>query len=94
MGRVTAPFCHLRKRLQSPALPVRGVPVRALRLCEHASETMMNNDLTLELSAVLSLDCTRSGVHCQSKKRALEIISELAALSSSICRTRRFLKPS
>lgn len=39
----------------------------------------MNNDLTLELSTVLSPDCTRSGVHCQSKKRALEIISELAA---------------
>lgn len=40
---------------------------------------MMNNDLTLELSTVLTPDCTRSGVHCQSKKRALEIISELAA---------------
>ncbi|WP_312042297.1 PTS IIA-like nitrogen regulatory protein PtsN [Erwinia sp.] len=39
----------------------------------------MNNDLTLELSSVLSLSCTRNGVHCQSKKRALEIISELAA---------------
>lgn len=49
------------------------------RLSELASETMMNNDLTLELSSVLSLDCTRSGVQCQSKKRALEIISELAA---------------
>ena len=83
------PFCHLRKRLQSPALPVRGVPVRALRLCEHASETMMNNDLTLELSAVLSLDCTRSGVHCQSKSARWKL-SASWPLSSSICRTRRF----
>ena len=40
---------------------------------------MMNNDLKLELSSVLNLSCTRNGVHCQSKKRALEIISELAA---------------
>ncbi len=40
---------------------------------------MMNNELSLEISSVLNLDCTRSGVHCQSKKRALEIISELAA---------------
>ncbi|SFN26577.1 PTS IIA-like nitrogen-regulatory protein PtsN [Izhakiella capsodis] len=40
---------------------------------------MMNTDQTLELNAVLSQSCTRSGVHCQSKKRALEIISELAA---------------
>jgi len=39
----------------------------------------MNNDLTLELSAVLNLDCTKSGVECSSKKRALELISELAA---------------
>ncbi|MGL4601444.1 MAG: PTS IIA-like nitrogen regulatory protein PtsN [Plesiomonas sp.] len=33
----------------------------------------------MQLSTVLSLDCTRSAVHCSSKKRALEIISELAA---------------
>ncbi|WP_087486889.1 RNase adapter RapZ [Tatumella citrea] len=39
----------------------------------------MNSDLTLELSHVLTLECTRNNVHCQSKKRALEIISELAA---------------
>ncbi|WP_075182971.1 PTS IIA-like nitrogen regulatory protein PtsN [Pantoea sp. 1.19] len=39
----------------------------------------MNNDHTLELSTVLSPDCTRNNVHCQSKKRALEIISEQAA---------------
>lgn len=39
----------------------------------------MNNDSTLALSNVLSPECTRSAVHCQSKKRALEIISELAA---------------
>ena len=40
---------------------------------------MMNNDSALQLSNVLNQDCTRSQVHCQSKKRALEIISELAA---------------
>ncbi|PKH25817.1 PTS IIA-like nitrogen regulatory protein PtsN [Enterobacterales bacterium CwR94] len=45
---------------------------------------MMNNDLTLELNTVLSLECTRSNVHCQSKKRALEIISELAATSLNL----------
>lgn len=40
---------------------------------------MTNNDPILQLSSVLTPECTRSGVHCQSKKRALEIISELAA---------------
>ncbi|ATZ12835.1 PTS IIA-like nitrogen regulatory protein PtsN [Erwinia amylovora] len=40
---------------------------------------MMNNDVKLELDSVLSVACTRNDVHCQSKKRALEIISELAA---------------
>lgn len=40
---------------------------------------MTNNDPILQLSSVLSPECTRSAVHCQSKKRALEIISELAA---------------
>ncbi|PIJ51053.1 PTS IIA-like nitrogen regulatory protein PtsN [Erwinia sp. OLTSP20] len=40
---------------------------------------MMNTDQTLELNSVLSQSCTRNDVHCQSKKRALEIISELAA---------------
>lgn len=40
---------------------------------------MINNDSALQLSQVLSLQCTRQGVHCQSKKRVLEIISELAA---------------
>lgn len=39
----------------------------------------MNDYLTLELSSVLSIDCTRNEVQCQNKKRALEIISELAA---------------
>jgi PTS system nitrogen regulatory IIA component len=40
---------------------------------------MMNNDSALQLSNVLNQECTRTNVHCQSKKRALEIISELAA---------------
>jgi PTS system nitrogen regulatory IIA component len=33
----------------------------------------------MQISEVLSLDCTKSAVHCTSKKRALEIISEIAA---------------
>ncbi|MFM2482966.1 PTS IIA-like nitrogen regulatory protein PtsN [Celerinatantimonas sp. YJH-8] len=33
----------------------------------------------MQLIQVLSEDCTKSAVDCQSKKRALEIISELAA---------------
>ena len=33
----------------------------------------------MQLSEVLSLDCTKSAVQCTSKKRALEIISEIAA---------------
>ncbi|MCG8710358.1 PTS IIA-like nitrogen regulatory protein PtsN [Brenneria sp. 4F2] len=48
----------------------------------------MNNEPILQLNSVLRPDCTRSSVQCQSKKRALEIISELAAkqlnLSSQI----------
>ncbi len=33
----------------------------------------------MELKDVLKLDCTKSAVLCSSKKRALELISELAA---------------
>ncbi|BEU04765.1 PTS IIA-like nitrogen-regulatory protein PtsN [Agarivorans sp. OAG1] len=33
----------------------------------------------MQLNKVLSLDCTQSAVQCSSKKRALEIVSELAA---------------
>lgn len=33
----------------------------------------------MQLSEVLSLDCTKSAVQCSSKKRALEIISDIAA---------------
>ncbi|MDP2572952.1 PTS IIA-like nitrogen regulatory protein PtsN [Vibrio penaeicida] len=33
----------------------------------------------MQLSEVLALDCTKSAVQCTSKKRALEIISEVAA---------------
>lgn len=39
----------------------------------------MTNDTALQINTVLSLECTRGSIHCQSKKRALEIISELAA---------------
>lgn len=45
---------------------------------------MTNNNTTLQLSSVLNRECTRSRVHCQSKKRALEIISELAAKQLSL----------
>ena len=45
---------------------------------------MTNNDTTLQLSSVLNRECTRSRVPCQSKKRALEIISELAAKQLSL----------
>jgi len=33
----------------------------------------------MQISEVLTLDCTKSAVHCTSKKRALEMISEIAA---------------
>lgn len=33
----------------------------------------------MQISEVLTLDCTKSAVSCTSKKRALEIISEIAA---------------
>ena len=39
----------------------------------------MINDTALHLTSVLNAECTKSNVHCASKKRALEIISELAA---------------
>lgn len=76
MGRIYRPVLP---SVQAPRDTARLFSAAGLRLCELASETTMNNDLTLELSTVLTPDCTRSGVHCQSKKRALEIISELAA---------------
>lgn len=39
----------------------------------------MNNDTDMPLSVVLPLACTRNNIVCTSKKRALEIISELAS---------------
>ncbi|MEZ9666982.1 PTS IIA-like nitrogen regulatory protein PtsN [Vibrio breoganii] len=33
----------------------------------------------MQINEVLSLDCTKSAVHCTSKKRALELISQIAA---------------
>ncbi|AEX23215.1 MULTISPECIES: PTS IIA-like nitrogen regulatory protein PtsN [Vibrio] len=33
----------------------------------------------MQLSEILSLDCTKSAVHCTSKKRALEMISRIVA---------------
>ncbi|KLN97759.1 PTS IIA-like nitrogen regulatory protein PtsN [Moellerella wisconsensis] len=40
----------------------------------------MNNDIDIPLSSVLHLSCTRNNIVCKSKKRALEIISELASV--------------
>ena len=44
----------------------------------------INNEANLSLSDVLSISCTRNNIHCTSKKRALEIISELAATALAL----------
>ena len=44
----------------------------------------------MQLREVLSLDCTKSAVQCTSKKRALEIISEIAAEHSGQSSTELF----
>lgn len=44
----------------------------------------MSEEQTTPLSSLLSPECTRNAVHCSSKKRALEIISELAADKSGM----------
>lgn len=44
----------------------------------------------MQLSEVLSLDCTRSAVQCTSKKRALELISEIAAEHTNQSSTELF----
>nr|AAC46372.1 nitrogen regulatory IIA protein [Vibrio cholerae] len=44
----------------------------------------------MQLSEVLSLDCSKSAVQCSSKKRALEIISEIAALHTGQNATELF----
>lgn len=44
----------------------------------------------MQLSEVLSLDCTKSAVQCSSKKRALEIISEIAAIHTGQNATELF----
>ncbi|MEI5542207.1 PTS IIA-like nitrogen regulatory protein PtsN [Vibrio cholerae] len=44
----------------------------------------------MQLSEVLSWDCTKSAVQCSSKKRALEIISEIAALHTGQNATELF----
>ncbi|WP_272677789.1 PTS IIA-like nitrogen regulatory protein PtsN [Providencia sp. PROV019] len=40
----------------------------------------MNSDIEIQLNVVLSSACTRNNIVCTSKKRALEIISDLAAV--------------
>ncbi|MBM7455530.1 PTS system nitrogen regulatory IIA component [Oceanisphaera litoralis] len=44
----------------------------------------------MEVADILSRDCTRSAVPCTSKKRALEIISELAALHLDVSSQQLF----
>jgi nitrogen PTS system EIIA component len=44
----------------------------------------------MQLSDVLPLNCTKSAVQCSSKKRALEIISEIAAEYTGINSTELF----
>lgn len=44
----------------------------------------------MQLSEVLSLDCTKSAVHCTSKKRALEMISDLVAEQTGMNATELF----
>lgn len=44
----------------------------------------------MQLSEVLTVDCTKSAVPCTSKKRALEIISELVADQTGISSTELF----
>ncbi|MEI8631624.1 PTS IIA-like nitrogen regulatory protein PtsN [Vibrio sp. PP-XX7] len=44
----------------------------------------------MQLRDVLSLDCTKSAVQCSSKKRALEIISEIAAEYTGLNSTEIF----
>lgn len=40
---------------------------------------MTNHEPVVQFNDVLTSQCTRSAVYCQSKKRALEIISDIAA---------------
>lgn len=44
----------------------------------------------MQLSEILSLDCTKSAVQCTSKKRALEMISELVAQHTGLSSTELF----
>ena len=44
----------------------------------------------MQLREILSLDCTKSAVQCTSKKRALEMISELVAQHTGQSSTELF----
>lgn len=44
----------------------------------------MNSEKKLSLSSILTPSCTLNNVHCTSKKRALEIISEVAATALNV----------
>lgn len=44
----------------------------------------MNHDIAIKIYSVLNIECTRCDIICQSKKKALFIISKLAAKQLSI----------
>ncbi|MFB9137556.1 PTS IIA-like nitrogen regulatory protein PtsN [Vibrio sp. AK197] len=44
----------------------------------------------MRLNEILTVDCTKSAVHCTSKKRALEMISELVAQQTGQSSTELF----
>lgn len=44
----------------------------------------------MQINQVLSLDCTKSAVQCTSKKRALELISQIAANHTGLSSTELF----
>lgn len=39
----------------------------------------MTNYIIMQINSILNIECTRGDIQCHNKKRALEIISELAA---------------
>ncbi len=44
----------------------------------------------MQLNEILTVDCTKSAVHCTSKKRALEMISEIVAEQTGLSSTELF----
>ncbi|WP_395479701.1 PTS IIA-like nitrogen regulatory protein PtsN [Candidatus Curculioniphilus buchneri] len=44
----------------------------------------MTNNIEMQINSLLNIERTRSDIHCQSKKRAIELISELAAIQLNL----------